>query len=213
MVKNLKYPISCISRLRMGSDGEGIRTLILVSGCTLRCKYCINPFTWDGSKKPRNMSAAEIYEKICIDRPYIIATSGGITFGGGEPLLYPSLMREIREICESEMSIYVETALNIPWENIVETTSVIDRFYVDIKTMNPERYYDYTGGSLDIAKQNLALLLESKNPDSVIVRIPEIPGLVNKKQQEETKRELMDLGVKRFNLFRYRESNVELDER
>ena len=59
----------------------------------------------------------------------------------------------------------------------------------------------------------IALILESKNPDSVIVRIPEIPGLVNKKQQEETKRELMDLGVKRFNLFRYRESNVELDER
>ena len=189
----------------MGSDGEGIRTLVLVSGCPLRCKYCINPYTWDGSQNTKMMTAHNIYDRICIDRPYILSTNGGITFGGGEPLLYPGLISEIRGICEPEMTIYVETALNVPWENIEKTVAVVKRYYVDIKTLDNKKYLEYTGCNLEVARGNLAKLIKAKGADSVIVRIPEIPGLTNHDEQQSYKKELLSVGAKRFNLFRYSE--------
>ena len=198
-----KYPICHVSRLRMGSDGDGIRSLILVSECTLRCKYCINPFTWDGSQQPQMLSADEVYSKICIDRPYIMATNGGITFGGGEPLLYPHLINDIRNICEPDMSFYVETSLNVDWENIETSAEVVDKYYVDIKTMDPDMYREYTGGELEVALSNLKKLIE-RFPDSVVVRLPEIPGLVDKEKQKKGQRLLQEIGIKKINLFKYR---------
>ncbi len=198
-----KYPIASIGRLRMGNDGPGIRTLVAVSGCPLRCKYCINPYTWDGSRTPKMMTASELYDKIIIDRPYILATNGGITFGGGEPLLYPGLIGEIRNICEPEMTIYVETSFNIPWQNIESVIEIIDCFYVDIKSVDYQVYKDYTGGDLKLALDNLKRIIESRGADKVVVRVPEIPGFVDKKKQKEAKAILEDIGVKKFNIFKY----------
>ena len=199
-----KYPIANIGRLRMGNDGPGIRTLVVVNGCPLRCKYCINPFTWDGSRTPQMLTASELYDKIIIDRPYILATNGGITFGGGEPLLYPGLISEIRKICEPEMTIYVETSLNVLWHNIEEVTDIVDCFYVDIKSLSEQAYKDYAGGDLNQALNNLKMLIERRGADKVVVRVPEIPGFVNKQKQEEAKNILKDMGAKRINIFKYR---------
>lgn len=201
---NVQYPISGISRLRIQSDGDGIRTLILVSGCNLRCKYCINPFTWDGSEQPQMLTVSEIYNRICIDRPYILATNGGITFGGGEPLLYPNLISEIRHICEQEMTVYVETSLNVPLKNIETTAEDVDKYYIDIKITDAESYRKYTGGSLATAIDNLKRLIEIKPTNSVVVRIPQIPGFVDEDKQTDAKETLKSIGVEQFDLFRYR---------
>lgn len=198
-----KYPVTNIDRLRMGNDGPGIRTLIVVHGCPLRCKYCINPFTWDGSEKTKMMTAAEIYGKLVIDRPYIMATNGGLTFGGGEPLLYPELINEMRTICEPEMTFYVETSFNVEWDSIRSVTDVVDCFYVDIKSMDLDVYKEYTGGDIVPVIENIRKYIEIKGSDSIIVRIPEIPGFVDAEQQNKAKAELSELGVKRFNLFKY----------
>lgn len=198
-----KYPVVNLGRLRMGNDGPGIRTLIVVHGCPLRCKYCINPFTWDGSRIPKMMTAEELYGKIAIDRPYILATNGGLTFGGGEPLLYPELIYEMRTICEPEMTFYVETSLNVEWKNVETVAEYIDCFYVDIKCMDPDIYKNYTSRELMPVIDNLKKLIEVKGADSIVVRVPEIPGLVNPEQQSKAKAELYKLGVKRFNLFKY----------
>jgi len=198
-----KYPIHSISRLRMGTDGDGIRTLILLSGCSLKCKFCINKSTWDGTEQAKMVTAEEVYSKISIDRPYILATNGGITFGGGEPLLYPELINEFRRICDSDMTLYVETSLHVPWGNIEEIVDSVDRFYVDIKSMNPEVYHEYTGGDLSIPKQNLSKLIQVKKPDAVVVRVPEISGFVEQKNQQESKDLLMKIGIRRFDLFKY----------
>lgn len=199
-----KYPIHNISRLRMGTDGAGIRTLVLLSGCPLKCKFCINKSTWDGTEQPKMMTAEEVYSKICIDRPYILATNGGITFGGGEPLLYPELINEFRTICEPEMNICVETSLHVPWNNIDKITDAVDVFYVDIKSLNPKIYREYTGDELELSYLNLKKLLEVKQADSIIVRIPLISGFVDKKQQIETKNLLYKMGIRHFDLFEYR---------
>ena len=103
----------------MGTDGEGIRTLIVVSGCPLRCKYCINPFTWNGSAPSKFLTAQDILKRTEVDTLYMLATKGGFTFGGGEPLLYPDLIKEFRSICDSDLTIYVETSLNVSFSNIL----------------------------------------------------------------------------------------------
>lgn len=198
-----KYPVHKISRLRMGSDGKGIRTLVLMHGCNLRCKYCINPQTTDEEYEYQMMTPEELYSKISIDRPYLIATNGGITFGGGEPLLYPGMINEIREICDPDMTIYVETSLHVPWDNLEESVKAIDGYYVDIKTVDPELYKNYTSKELSLSFNNLKRLLSIIGPEKIIVRIPEIRGMVDKTIQIEEKNQLKELGVTRFDLFKY----------
>ena len=198
-----KYPICSIDRLRMGTDGEGIRTLILVQGCPLQCIYCINSFSWDGSVEPECLSAKDLYSKIILDRPYMLATKGGITFGGGEPLLYPEMISEMRSLCDKEISIYVETSLNVPWKNVEDSCQAIDKYYVDIKSMNSETYHGYTEGDLSVVIENLKKLLECKGSEAIVVRIPVIPDLVDKEEQKKSQELLRQMGIVHFDLFTY----------
>lgn len=203
-MNNTKYPIIHIGRHRIDSDGEGVRTLILLEGCLLRCKYCINPFTWDGSVEAEYLSAMEIYDRIKIDRPYMLATNGGITLGGGEPLLYPEFINDMRAVCDRDMTIYVETSLHEPWENIELAAENIDRFYADIKSMDPLIYRKYTGKNLKLVKNNLRKLIELRGADSVIVRVPEIPEFADESSQMKSEDLLREMGIEKIDLFKYR---------
>ena len=198
-----KYPISHISRVRIGTDGNGIRTLILVSGCPLRCKYCLNPDTWNGNRTPVMMSAEELYQKVRIDSLYMLATGGGITFGGGEPLEYPDLISGFRKVCEPGLSLYVETSLNVDTSYVEKVIDSVDVFYVDIKSTDPDIYRSYTGGELEVVMKNLKYLLDNKSPESVIARIPMIEGYNTIDMQSDSKYLLQSIGVNRFDLFSY----------
>lgn len=203
-MNDIKYPIIHIGRHRIDSDGEGVRTLILLEGCPLRCKYCINPFTWDGSVEAEWLTAMEIYDRIKIDRPYMLATNGGVTFGGGEPLLYPRLINDMRAVCDKDITIYVETSLHVAWKNIEVAVENIDRFYVDIKSMDSLIYRKYTGKDLELVKNNLRKLIKLRGYENVIVRLPEIPEFADKNNQMKSKCLLQQMGVKEIDLFKYR---------
>ncbi|NLB87925.1 MAG: 4Fe-4S cluster-binding domain-containing protein, partial [Syntrophomonadaceae bacterium] len=69
-------------------DGPGIRTVIFLQGCHLRCKYCHNPDAWNlNSKQAKEYSAEEIVQIVLRGKPYFKASKGGVTLSGGEPLL------------------------------------------------------------------------------------------------------------------------------
>ncbi len=157
-----RYPICAISRMRIGTDGQGVRTLVAMKGCPLRCKYCINKFTWDDSVEPKLLTAEELYSKIRRDITYMRATNGGITFGGGEPLLYPELIKEFRDICGEDISIFVETSLNVPWESVATVIDIVDKFIIDIKTMDEETYKEYTGYDCNNVVSNMKKLIENR---------------------------------------------------
>lgn len=201
---NKKYPISHIGRLRMGIDGKGIRTLILFQQCPLRCKYCLNSFTWDHSKDAKMLSVSELYQAILIDRPYLLATNGGITFGGGEPLLYSDAIKAFSEIDQDDFSICLETSLHVPKENLKQVIDIVDKYYIDIKSMDPEVYLAYTGGCIDTVMENLKYLLEKVEVEKIVVRIPTIPGFVDKSGQMRSKEKLISMGIRYFDLFDYR---------
>ena len=68
-------PIIAMSRHRIAIDGAGIRTLIVTTGCPLRCAFCINPFTWDGTKKPKKYTVSQLHDRVVKDRLYFLATN------------------------------------------------------------------------------------------------------------------------------------------
>ena len=81
---------------------------------------------------------------------------------------------------------------------------VIDRYYVDIKSTDPEIYEKYTGGDLQAVLDNLKYLMDCVGSEKVIVRIPIIQGLVNEEQQRQSKEYLKSFGVRNFDLFEYK---------
>ena len=118
MYTEQKLPVIEILRHRVGTDGTGIRTLIIVAGCPLRCQNCINPETWDGTETIKAYSLEELYDEIKIDDIYFKATNGGITFGGGEPALYAEFIANFVELYCDKWNVGLETSLYVPWENI-----------------------------------------------------------------------------------------------
>ena len=81
-----RAPLIGISRLRMGTDGHGVTTLVAFHGCPLRCKYCLNPQSLTDDAKVMVKTPEEVMQAIRKDELYYLATNGGVTFGGGEPL-------------------------------------------------------------------------------------------------------------------------------
>ena len=168
--------IAGISRLRFDTDGPGIRTLVPLGGCHLDCAYCIN-------SKLRNPSFGEEYspekllEQVRIDDIYFMASGGGITFGGGEPLLHSEFIRCFWEISPAGWNIAVETSLNVPEEDVERLIGIVDRWIIDIKELDPARYLEYTGESSERVTSNLNLLEERGCASKILVRIPRILGL------------------------------------
>ena len=181
-----------ISRIRARTDGEGIVTLAVFWGCPLRCRYCLNDFCHDPNTWMRIMSPEELYEAVKIDDPYYRMTNGGVTFGGGEPLLYAGFIRRFADIAPDAWKIRVETSLNVEWSAIEPLTGIIDRWYIDIKDMNPEIYACYTGADNAAVKDNLARLYHTVGGGKIHLRIPNIPGFNRPEDVRRSRRELAD---------------------
>ena len=118
------YPLLAVARLRMGTDGKGITTLVAGAGCPLSCRFCINRKLLLEAK-PEMVSPRELYNRVKIDNLYFQATGGGITFGGGEALLHAAFISHFRQICPKEWRICAETSLCVP--GFTENGFVISR--------------------------------------------------------------------------------------
>lgn len=196
------FPLLAISRLRMGTDGAGVTTLIAGSGCPLRCRWCINKRLLE--KAPAgNVTAAELIKRVKIDDLYFRATGGGVTFGGGEALLHAEFIKRFRELCPAEWSICAETSLSVSKELLVLATRAVDTFIVDCKDMNGEIYRRYTGGDPSLMEENLRFLLETVGTDRIIVRVPLIPEYNTPEDQKRSSEKLRSMGFTRLDLFDY----------
>jgi pyruvate formate lyase activating enzyme len=191
-----------ISRHRLTTDGEGVTTLVAFSGCPLRCKYCLNKASWDPIKG-RLYTPQMLFEEVKIDQLYFLATKGGITFGGGEPLLQVEFIKEFRELCGSQWQLLAETSLNVPFENVQTIDPILDGYIVDIKDMNPEIYQTYTGKDNSVVLTNLEWLLKHGAPNRIMVRVPHIPEFNTDEDVAKSKEHLTAMGVKNIDEFNY----------
>lgn len=196
-------PITDIARHRITVDGQGVTTLVCFHGCPLRCRWCINPFSFDPKTKSSVLTAKELYDKVKIDELYFLATNGGVTFGGGEPLLYPEFLREFRVACGNEWHLCAETSLNVPWENVKTAAECIDMFYVDCKDTDPKVYQKYTGKSNVEMLKNLEKLVALVSPERVMVRLPLIKDFNDENARERSQKLLSGMGITQFDRFTY----------
>lgn len=133
-------------------DGPGVRYVIFLQGCRMRCQFCHNPDTWD----PKDPSATpytadELLEKVERCRGYW-GKRGGITVSGGEPLLQIDFLLELfTKAKERGIHTCIDTAGN-PFtreepffSKFQKLMAVTDLLLVDIKEMNPERHKALTG--------------------------------------------------------------------
>ena len=194
--------IFAVSRHRLTTDGEGVTTLVTFNGCPLRCKYCLNKTSWDAAKG-RLYTPKELYEEVKIDQLYFLATKGGVTFGGGEPLLQVDFIREFRALCGPQWSIVVETSLNVPEESVMKVDEVVNGYIVDIKDMNADIYQTYTGKDNALTLKNLEWLLQRREARNVVVRVPHIPNFNTDADVQQSIATLKSMGVTEIDEFNY----------
>ena len=192
-----------IGRNRLATDGVGVTTLAAFWGCPLSCQYCLNPQSLDETSKTFVLTPEELYHQVRRDELYFLATGGGITFGGGEPCLYPDFIKEFRNLCGEQWNITLETSLNVPSENIKTLFSFVNHYIVDIKDMNNSIYKSYTGKDNSLTIANLKWLIGQGKADSIRIRVPAIPDFNTEKDIEKSVDMLKGIGITEIDNFSY----------
>ena len=126
-------------------DGPGIRYVVFLQGCKLRCLFCHNPETWKMEEK--NMTTAEeLIDKIKRYKNYF-GKEGGVTFSGGDPLCQPEFLLECLNQCKQEgIHTCLDTSgVGCNKEIYPEILSYTDLVILDIKAVTPEAYKKMTG--------------------------------------------------------------------
>ena len=197
-------PLICIDRHRLTIDGEGVTTLVAFHGCPLRCKYCLNPQCLDADGVWQEVDTELLMANVEMDNLYFLATGGGICFGGGEPLLWSSFIKEFCELCPEGWHFTMETSLNVPRHHLEKVTPYIDSFIIDIKYMNPAIYQAYTGKPNRQVIDNLVWLnTHAKHKDKIILRLPIIPKFNTEDDRKHSRQVLIELGYENFDEFEY----------
>lgn len=132
------------------ADGPGVRFIVFMQGCHMRCRYCHNPDTWkmDGGDE---VTADEILKRALRFKPYW-GKDGGITISGGEPLLQIDFVIELfKKAKELGINTCIDTAGN-PFtkeepffSKFEELMKYTDLLLLDLKEINPTRHKDLTG--------------------------------------------------------------------
>lgn len=170
-------------------DGPGIRFVVFMQGCNLRCGCCHNPETWS-LEGGTDYSSFEILEKVKRYKSYF-GSKGGITLSGGEPLLQAEFVYDLFSLCHQEgINTCLDTSGSIINENVIKALSVTDRVLLDIKYENNEDYKNYVGCTLDKPLDFLKILDEKKIPTTLRAVI--IPTLNDNKSFVEFLNALSD---------------------
>lgn len=157
-------------------DGPGVRTVIFLQGCALRCRYCHNPDTWECSTGGTLESVSDVMERLRRFKDYFGA-DGGVTFSGGEPLLQKDFLTEILAACKAEG---IHTCLDTAgcgvgsYEEILRNTDLV---LFDVKHITPDGYRNITGREPDEAERFLATVQQCGTP--LWLRHVVVPGLTD----------------------------------
>jgi pyruvate formate lyase activating enzyme len=129
-------------------DGPGLRAVLFVSGCLLRCTYCHNPDTWhlkDGTR----ISVRQVLDRLATFAPALRSLDGGLTVSGGEPMVQIAFTRGILAGAK-EMGLHtaIETSGMLGERADARYLSALDMVLLDIKSSDPDTYRKVTGRDL-----------------------------------------------------------------
>lgn len=155
-------------------DGPGVRAVVFMQGCPLRCHCCHNPETWT-LKGGTEITADELLKKIVRCEKYF-GDTGGVTFSGGEPLLQHEFLSEFLPLLKAKnINVAIDTSGCILNDKIKELLNLADIVLLDCKYLNDEDYLKYTGMSFNTFYDFLKYL-ESINKKTWLRQVI-IPGI------------------------------------
>ena len=147
-------------------DGPGLRFVVFLQGCNLRCKCCHNPDTWE-MQSEKQFTPQEIVEKALHYKEYF-GDKGGVTLSGGEPLLQAEFCYEIFKLChENGINTCLDTSGSILNDKIKKLLSETDRVLLDIKYTENDLYLENVGCSLEKPLEFLYYLNKQKIPTTI----------------------------------------------
>lgn len=154
-------------------DGPGIRTVVFLTGCKLRCLFCHNPEMF--KKGVDNYTPEELFNKIIRNKPYFKRNNGGVTFSGGEPLLQSDFVIETCKLLKKEnIHIALDTA-GVGNGNYEEILSLVDLVIFDIKALDPKKYEYITCNKIDESLKFLDIC--QKMQKDLWIRQVIVPGI------------------------------------
>lgn len=170
-------------------DGPGVRFVVFMQGCPLRCGCCHNPDTWDLSGGTE-YTPEEIVEKAIRFKEYF-GEKGGITVSGGEPLLQAEFVKEVFDLCHKKgINTCLDTSGCVMNDEVKALLSVCDRVLLDIKYTNAEDYYEYVGCEMSVVVEFLDYLNGQGIPTTLRQVI--IPTLTDDEENAEKIKSIAD---------------------
>ena len=167
-------------------DGPGIRTIVFLKGCILRCRWCCNPEsqshlmermkTANGSRVVgTDTTVGEVMKKVVQDMAYYKRSHGGLTLSGGEALCQQEFVSALlAEAKANGINTAVETTACLPFYMIEPQLPLLDTVLMDIKHMNSAKHEQFTGIRNELILDNARKIARAKG-DSLIIRVPVIP--------------------------------------
>lgn len=197
-------------------DGPGIRTIVFLKGCVLRCRWCCNPEsqkydieTMMVHGKPKtigqDITVKEVMETVEKDRPYYRRSGGGLTLSGGESLCQPDFARDLlRAAKERGINTAMESMGCASYETIEKILPYLDTYLMDIKHTNQAKHKEFTGRSNEQMLEN-AKKIAASGQTRLVIRVPVIPGFNDRTDEIESIARFSDslLGVTKIHLLPY----------
>lgn len=166
-------------------DGPGIRTIVFLKGCPLRCRWCCNPESQEykiqemlegGKKKTvgRDVTVEEVLETVAQDMNYYRRSGGGMTLSGGECLAQPDFAEALlRGAKEWGIHTCIESTGFAKFETIQRLLPYLDVFLMDIKHMDSEKHEAFTTRPNGLILENARKIAE--HAKELIIRVPVVP--------------------------------------
>ena len=192
-------------------DGEGLRTVVFLKGCPLKCKWCSTPesqyrYSHCATGYGKDMTVSEVVKEICKDSIFFFHSGGGVTISGGEVLMQSEFAAEILKECVTEgIQTAIETSLYGDYDTTIRPLlPFLSAMYVDFKIYDSEKHLFYTGVSNELIKSNL-LRLQEDFQGCIHIRIPIVPEVnLSEKNARNTAKFLKPLArVKDIELLPY----------
>ena len=174
-MKNIYGYIHSIESLG-GADGPGVRTVVFMQGCPLRCAYCHNPDTWKfftGEK----VSPEDLFKRVIKYKPYY-GSEGGVTASGGEPLAQPEFIAEFFKLCKKAgIHTAIDTAGSFFNNKVINVLDYTDLVLLDVKHTNPMKFRELTDGNFSKFMEFLDYCIFTNKP--LWLRQVIVPGITD----------------------------------
>ncbi len=166
-------------------DGPGIRTIVFLKGCYLRCRWCCNPESQEYNIQEmtragkcetmgRDVTVEELMDEISADRRYYERSGGGITLSGGECMAQPDFSEALLRACHDYgFNTAIETTAFASRDVVARLLPHVDYFLMDIKHMDSTKHKEFTGRPNDQILENARFIAENAN--DLVIRVPTVP--------------------------------------